>query len=357
MRLQLILNKKQKKDFINFVYEVYKNNPSYRDNFNFSAKNFLYQRDTFAKNCTIKPVLVYDQKKIVARCMYIHNKKLPALQIGFFEALKDQEIAVDMILAEAKKIAQEMGLPKIIIGLNGHLTYGVGFLTDNFDVPNSYDGIYTQDYYIDYFRKYALKEYGLTTYYMLVDKFNYEQKLLKRIYKNFSFRTINLKDFKKEMKILGDLFNKTLGDTQFYFHKEIIESYELLKELLPLIKNENIIYVMKDGQEIGFIFWHPNYHELFKSNKKSSTIKFIINHALNKNKIKEMKTNAIGILPEYQGSSAIFGLFYEVYKVTKGRYIGGESSFVWDNNAKSTLLCRRVSEKDYKHYVVFVLDL
>lgn len=353
LKIEIANTNKQKRDFINFIYTVYKDVPNYRDNLNFSAKNFIYKKDTFAKNCITKPILIYNENNIVARCMYIYNKKLPILQIGFFESLKNNDEAVKMMLEEAKRYAKELGIDKIIIGLNGHLTYGVGFLKDNYKKSNSFDGIYTQDYYIDYFKKFNFIEHTLTTYYMMVNSFVYDEKLLNRIYKNFSFRTINLKNLKEEMNILGDLFNKTLGDTRYYFHKEIQESYEIIKAMVPLLKNENIVYAMKDNKEIGFLFWHPNYNQVLTQNRKNTDVSFLIKYNLNKSKVKEMKVNAFGILPEYSGSGAIIGLFNEVYKIVKNRYIGGESSFVWDDNKKSTLINRRVNEKECKHYVVF----
>ena len=55
------------------------------------------------------------------------------LQIGFFDAKHGQDEAVDLLINEAKGVAKSLNLEKIIVGLNGHVSYGVGILMDKFD--------------------------------------------------------------------------------------------------------------------------------------------------------------------------------------------------------------------------------
>ena len=357
LKLVEINSKSQKKAFCNFVYKVYWNNPCYKDQFNHSVRYFLYGKRGFIEQCRLLPVAVYANQEMVVRCLFIEHPSLPkTLQIGFFEALPDQQQAVDLILNKAELVARQWQVERIVIGMNGHLAYGVGFLSSHHDFPNSFDAVYTQSYYPDYFRLHHLKEHTLSTYQYQLKEARFDDEVLQSIYSQFTFRTINLKNFDQEIRTLSALFNNTLIHTQFYFNLLSQEYNELIRPLLPILSDENIIFVQHEGQEIGFIFWHPDYHELLHSGK-NRVLPFLLKYLLKKNTIKNFKINTIGVLPEYWHSGAATGLVYEVYKRIKDRYDVGESNFIWDNNLSSSGTSIRFTGQPFKHYVLFEKNL
>jgi len=353
MRLVKVNTRRLKKEFIELYYRVYARYPANRDNFDHAAANFLYQKDSFSRNCRIEPVLVSDGGQFVARAILLRHPRLDALQLGCFEALPGQGQAVDLILERASRLAGEWGVGTVIIGMNGHLTYGLGFLKDRQDLPAAFAGAYTPEYYPEYFSGRGFAEHALTTYYADTALFNPSQKLLDHAYSGISYRLIRLSDLKREMEILGDLFNKTLAGTRFYFHKDIRESYEMIREIRPLLKNENIIYAMKDDREIGFVLWHPNFNELIPDNRRINLQLFFLRCKLFGRSIKEFMINTIGVLPEYENTGVSLGLISEVVRRASGVYRGGETCFVWDDNVKSSRFCRALCKNALRHYVVY----
>lgn len=356
MHLIVTDTKPQRRAFVNFIYDVYQGNACFRDNLSANCKNFIYRHDAFARNCVAKPLLVYQNEKPVARAMLIHHPGLQAVQIGFFEALSAQEAAVTLLIETAKDFAREQGLPKILAGINGHSSYGVGFLLNRYDTPNPFDGGYGQPYYPAYFDRQGFRAHTFSTYFMYLDSFNPAAKTLGRIYAEFTFREINLKNLRREMEILGDLFNRTLADTPFFFPKSTAEWYDVFKALKPIIKNENIVYAMKNGREIGYIFWHPNYNQLIDKNRNSA-LSLVLQLLFRKKRLTEMKTNALGVLPEHFAGGAIIGLFNEMHQRAHGRFMTGETGFICDDNARSRLLTRRYCGEPYRRYALYELDL
>jgi len=352
-RLVSVTTRRLKKEFIELYYRVYARYPANRDNFDHAAANFLYQKDSFSRGCQIEPVLVSAGGQFVARAILLRHPCLDALQIACFEALPGQGRAVDLILERASRLAGEWGVDTVIVGMNGHLTYGLGFLKDRQDLPAAFSGAYTPEYYPEYFSGRGFAEHALTTYYADTALFDPSRKLLNHAYSGISYRVIRLNDLKREMEILGSLFNKTLAGTRFYFHKDIRESYEMIREIRPLLKNENIICAMKDGREIGFVLWHPNFNEIIPDNRRINLHVFFLRCKLFGGSIKEFMINTIGVLPEYENRGVSLGLINEVVRRVNGVYRGGETCFVWDDNIKSSLFCRALCREALRHYVVY----
>jgi hypothetical protein len=352
MHLVRVNTRRLKKEFIELYYNVYAKCQANRDNINYTAANFLYKKDSFSRNCQVEPVLVSDGDHFVARAVFLRHPRLDALQLGCFEALPDKNKAVDLLLERALRLAEEWGVRKVIIGMTGHLTYGIGFLKDRHDLPTVFSGTYSPEYYLDYFSKRGFIEYGLSTYYADATTFNPPKKLVDKACSGISYRLICLNDLEREMVILGDLFNKSLDKTRFYFHKDTRESFEMIRAIRPLLKNGNIIYAMKDGKEIGFVIWHPNFNEVMSNNSRISPLLFFLRCKLFGGRIKEFMINTIGVLPEYENTGVSLGLLNEIFKQVNGVYRGGETGFVWDDNLKSSLFCQTYC-KTLRHYVVY----
>ncbi|MDR1396564.1 MAG: hypothetical protein LBJ14_02360 [Desulfarculales bacterium] len=350
-------NRRLKKEFLKLYYRVYSGHKCNRDNFNHNAANFLYRKDSFSKNCFIEPVLVYDSGHYAARAIFLHHPLLDSLQLGFFEALPGCRSAVDLLLEYAAVLAENLKTGRVIIGLNGHLTYGVGFLKDNYSLPAVFDGAYTPPYYPSLFSGRGFTEHELTTYYAATADFAPPPSLLRKINTNISYRFIRLHDLKREMEILGDLFNRTLNGTHFYFNKKIIESFEMIKMIRPLLNRRNIIYAVKEGREIGFAIWHPNFNEVLGNNRRVRPLNFFIRCKLHGAKIKDFKVNTIGVLPEYSNSGVSLGMINEIYKQVSGVYQGGETNFVWNDNYKSSRFCAALCRHALRRYAVYEWDL
>lgn len=347
------ISAKDKAEFINFAYRVYRDMPAYRDNMSYAAKDLIYRRSSFSKACQIRPLLIREDGNTVLRCALIAHPGLQAVQVAFFEALPDRQSAVDRMLEAAHEFAGEYNLSALLIGINGHTSYGVGFLCDRFDTPNPFDGVYTPSYYPAYFRELGFLEHHLSTYFVRNLNAPFDKRLLDKVYRRFTFRRANLRNLRGETAILGDLFNRSLEDTPFFYPRPIEEWYEVFHDLKPLLKDENLLYVMSEGKEVGFLFWHPNYNMLLHRNQKSSAAEYYLNYLFRKRHMTELKINAIGILPEYHHSGAIVGLFNELKVMTKDRFQSGETGFVFDDNLPSAQLCRQFCGPAYRHYSMF----
>ena len=98
--------------YLRFQRQLYRGDGSYVSTSSFVLRELLCQTTPFARACRVEPVLVEDGGRVLAQAMFIVHPGLPALQVSFFEALEGQQRAVDLLLAEAKRRAKGLDLPR-----------------------------------------------------------------------------------------------------------------------------------------------------------------------------------------------------------------------------------------------------
>ena len=334
MFVKVVKDKKDIKTFKKFRKDLYNNDPYYVSTIEFTCDMLLKKETLFSKTCEIVPLLVYDNNLVVAECLLIHNPKDNFVQISFFEALENVHEAVELIKKESRKFAEERNLKRIIVGLNGHLSYGVG-LTVDIKAPNTFDSTYTKPYYIDYFKD------GIT-HNLVAFTSNIKEVIPNLKVKNtgFAIRPINLKNFKEEMELFRNICNETIGKTFLYTKADKHHFEELMSSMTFFLKPENILFAEDRGEVVGFIFWHPDYNEILRKGKYNSLMNIAVRYIFNKNKINKVKLNSIGVKEEYQGIVTL-QLLKETSKYLD-KYDTIETNFVWENNRKSMLINKRL---------------
>lgn len=353
MKLIDIYTNGQKKRFVEFIYALYAGDRYWVDTSLFILKIFLYQTDTFSKQNFVRPIAVQEDGRTIAQCMLIHDPRLPYLQIGFFDALPDQDDAIRMLLAEANNAARTRGVEMIVIGLHGHVSYGVGILMPGVEKKISFDSLYNKPYYCGYFEGPGFKKHTLSTYRFKLDGVRRRIAGLARTYEGFSFRTLRIHDFKSEMILFGNLCNQCLHQTFLYFDREPENLFELMSDLKPLLRPEHLFFALKNGREVGFFFWHPDYNAVLPPGRKNSLAALMARYLLLKSRINTVKINAIGVLPEYQRTGVVAGLLDAALKRAPARFLSGETNFVWDGNRNSRLLNLKLGNTVDRTYAVY----
>jgi hypothetical protein len=350
-----VTTRRQKRSFVDFIYRVYAGQPCYKDTLMPVVKLFLHEGDTFTSESFVRPVQVASRGEIAAQCMLVHHPRLPMLQVAFFEALPERAEAVERLVDEARAEARRRGLRKIVAGLNGHLAYGVGFLADAFDVPCPFDSLYTPDYYLPYWSTHADAVHTLSTYRFVVAEAPLPDAVLRRASERFHYRRMDTSRFREEMILLGELSNRFLDETYLYFERDPYAMYQLLRPIRPLLRSEHLVFACRDGREIGFLFWHPDFNEVMPGGTRNSALATGIRCLMGRRRIRTAKLNAVGIDRRYRGSPVAAGLLHELVRSCAGQYDTVETNFVWDSNRRSTLLNTHFPHREARHYKTFEL--
>ncbi len=351
MKIIFVKSKSDYKNFLAFKYSLYKNDKNYVDTASFVLEDVLYQKTPFTKECDVQPIMaVSESGEIKAEAILLFHKALPYLQIAFFEAVENAGDAVNAILVSAKEKARQLGIKEIIIGLNAHISYGVGILTSGFEYKNSFDSLYNKNYYKDYFS--ALPKETLSTYRgeVSVAKDNLMQHNFES---EVRIETARINDIRSACARMQALCEKTISKTFLYYKAGKDHFYYLMKDLAPFLKDENLLFAVdKNGNDIGFVFWHPEFNQMLEGGVKTSTLKILYGYLFKRKDIESAKLNAVGSL----SAKATSALLLEFCKRIEGRYKYLETNFVWDNNVRSTHLNQRFFGQAHRKYEVYFLN-
>jgi len=354
---ELIVNtKKEQEMFIKFRKHIYYNNQIYIDNHLFMIKQLFSKKTCFLDDKEVIPILIKDDCKIKCQCIAIYTKKLPDyIQLCFFESEENNLEAVIFLIKKVTEIGRKYGCTKLVVGLNGHVNYGLGLLYSHFNEKNSFGASANPDFYNNYFKELKFKENLLNTYLWndMENKVDKYFSIINKINRAYSFEFMEKGKFDFYSKIYTDLNNACFPGHKYYYNRTYKEDKEMLKEMFLFIKPDSLIFAFKDDKPVAFIFWYLDFNELVSHKEEFGITTYIKNLFFNKN-IKKAKIVEIGILEDYRQSGLVLGLMYQVYlRLKKYRINKGESSWILDENTDSNSICKAFCDGLYKRYAVY----
>ena len=357
MEIREVKTKEEKKRFVRFIYELYQGDPHFCDVNVLFVKIFLYRQDSFSRRNKVFPILITEGTEIKLECIFIVDET-SEIKLSFLEFVPNAKEYLTRLEQYARELMRTFGKEKVIIGVNGQISYGLGILVNAGDEEFEFNSNYHGEYYTRELdeafpvRKRAFSyQYDAAHSLSLID-----QGTLDRVNHEYQFRFLDVRHFKREMLLLGKLCHESLKSTPYYAEKTPLEMYELMKNVKFIMKREDVIFAMKDGREIGFIYVHPDYAELF-DRPRLNYVKFYLRF-LRRNPGKVIY-NVIGVLPEHQATGVAVALIHRSILLRKDQYPSGVSSFILEENVPSNKLCKKLStgiNKEFHLYEIWRED-
>ncbi|MBO4701458.1 MAG: hypothetical protein J5625_02215 [Lachnospiraceae bacterium] len=361
MKTEIADSKKLQNKFLSFRKKIYGEKKLYVDNSFFMLKEIFSDKLHFTKSLSITPLMVEDdENNILCEGIIAVARDLPEyVQLCFFEALEGVSEAVNLLVDEAGKIGKSKGCKRLVIGLYGHVNYGLGFLDSHFDKVNSFSSPGNPSFYNDYFRSLKCEEVKLNSYFThsLDGRLMRYEKILEKLNREYEFKKFDKKHFEEYSKMYTDLNNKCFTDHKYYYVRDYKDDEEMLKELFLFMKEDSLIFAFKDGKPAGFILWYPDFNELAKPGEAFGTKHYFKNIFGNK-KIKTCKVMEYGVLDEYRGVGLPFALIAHVYSILSNYGVSQvESSWILADNEDSNSFCKAFCDELYKEYVVYEKEI
>jgi hypothetical protein len=355
MEICEVRTKKEKRSFIRFVYDLYKDDPNFCDlNLTF-VKIFLYKQDGFARRCKVLPIQMKEKGEIKLECMYVMDET-KEIKLSFLEFVPHAREYLEALLEYTKELMRKHQKEKTIVGVNGQISYGLGILTDAYNRKFEFNANYHKEYYAkELDEAFPVMKRAFSYQYDAKHSLaQLDQAMLKQVREKYRFRYLNLWRFKRDMLLFGELCHASLKSTPYYAEKKPYEMYELMNKMRFLMRKEDLIFAMKDGKEIGFIYTHPDYAELFgkpRLNYVTFFLRFLKKHP------KNVIYNVIGVLPEHQASGVAVALIERSIQIRKKDYPQGVSSFILEDNLPSTKLCGKLSTGINKEFHLYEISM
>lgn len=302
---------------------------------------------------------VVDGTRTLCQAVFIIHKNNPDdMCVSFFESFENQDDAVSYLMNEGELFAKNHNCKKLIIGLEGHCNNGLGFSLETKNSP-SFGECYNKPYYQEYFSQYQ-KIYA-TSYHG--DRKITEDSLPNDLEKHghdftstvCEYADFSRKKFPQTMKRYTDLNNEIFAEHSYYFTREYEEDRELFNSMRLLLRNNNLIFLKNGDEDIGYIFWYPEFNEFVPVQKGAGWLTYFMTKIL-KRQTKNAKVVELGVKASYRKTLAAVRLLYEGTIASRGtKYI--ISSWILDKNLLSTYITKRYTSHLLKKYVLYEKDL
>ncbi len=372
IEIKKVENKKDLKKFINFPHDLYKDDPNYVPMLDMAAKElFSEKKNPFFEHSSVQNYLAYKDGKLAGRISAIRNNNYNKYHNsnvgfwGFFDVINDYEVA-KALFDTAKKWNQDHGFEAMIGPVNFSTNDTAGLLIEGYDMPPITEMTYNKPYYQDLIEKYGFKkDMDLFAYMIYAENVSEKsvkladliQKRLEK--KGITIRQINMKDFKNEVAKIKEVYNKA-WEKNWGFVPATDKEFEFLAEGLKMIVNPQYALVAEhEGKFVGFALTIPNINEITINFKRGKLFPFnIFKLLMKKNKTKYVRIITLGVIEGYRklGIEAVF--FARIIEsAKKNNIIGGEASWILENNEMMNMAAEKLHGEKYKTYRIYRKDI
>ncbi|MBE7170730.1 MAG: hypothetical protein INR73_09070 [Williamsia sp.] len=368
-RIEKVSSSRQLKLFIDFVHDLYKEDPNY------VPELFIAQRDLltpgkhpFHEHSTLQLFLAYEGDKIIGRIAAILNNNYNAFNgvqegfFGFFDCINDQATA-DLLLNEATSWVKQKGATKILGPVNPSTNETCGMLIEGFDSPPVVMMTYNAAYYpalveqAGFAKNVDLIAYKLTTADYTDQRLqNITEALKKRLSsRNITFRPVDLKNFKEEVAKLREIYNSAWDKNLGFVPMTEKEFAYMAKDLKLILDKDFCMVAEHEGKIVGFSLAIPDINQIQRTVKRGRLLPTgIFKLLFGRKKINNLRVLALGIVEGYR-KTGIDMYFYRsiIENGIRKNFISAEASWILEHNVPMNKAMISINGKPYKKYRIY----
>jgi hypothetical protein len=363
--IQPVITQRDTKRFIRFQWEIYADFPMWVPPLLMDRRKLMdRKKNPFYKHSKAEFFLATRNGAIVGRIAAIvndnHNKEHRENIgfFGFFECINDQEVANALLQA-----AQDWLRTHGVTAMRGPATPSVndeyGLLVEGFDKPPVVLMPYNPPYYATLLENAGLRK-AKDLYAYRVDKDKvFSDKLVRvvealRRREELTFRTIDMKNFDREIAVIKDLYNRAWQRNWGAVPMTDEEFAALAKDLKPVVVPELVIIAEYKGDPVGFALSLPDLNLALMHNRRGYLLPGLFCLMRYKKAINGVRIIVLGVVPERLKTGAGGVLFYETARrnVENGYYFG-EASWVLEDNVMMNRGAELMNAWRYKTYRLY----
>ena len=357
------------KEFYNFSFKLYKNNPNWVSPFWIEFKEFFKKKNPFWEHARVKLFIAYKNDEIVGRIAAIVddfyckiNKKNIGF-FGFFECIKDYKCAEALFISTQNWFISNR-IKKVQGPINGRVDLGCGLLYKGFDSLQSLLSSYSPEYYISFIEKLGMKK--------VRDFFNYyidlkepipnklHEKAIRCASSDVKIRLFNRFRTQKELKWWIKFFMDCFIDHWGYIpvSEDEVKSRFGIKQLRWIVDSRLFLIAEYEGSPVAFIWSTPDYNQIFQKLNGKLGLFNIVKFLFNKQRINKGILHFIGIKKEFRNQDIGSFLNYKTLVEMKNRgYLGAEVNFIDEENVVAHKTILETNAKIFKKFRVFEKEL
>lgn len=362
--IRVVKDKKDVKDFIYFIEELYKNHQNYvYPIFNALKKEF---KKIVLEDKTYNAILSIDEGVIKGRLLFTYDySKKQGKQIcyfSFFDSIDDINIVKELF----EYMELDMKENNVDYSEGTFAPYDAdtrrGVLISGFDIDPTIFTSYNYEYYGKLLEEYGYSK-AIDTVSLNADVNEKSKKRLNTISKYFSrshdvrVDSLTWKNLDKDMEDVHEILSLATNEV-VYQDAPSIEVIAKTAKQLKLFINPKLIKIARENETnkpIGFCLVLPDFNQVFKKTKgRIKPIQILIN----KRKITKARGTLQYIVPEYQNTGLIAHIFNSLYDEFKAVGITDfEAGTMMENNPKPINAFKKFGGEIIKVYRIYGKEL
>ncbi len=342
-----------------------KEDPCYVPPFPGSVIRIFNHKHPFHNQGKLFPFLAYKNGvpvgRIVATLYNTHNKFYNDKVgfFGFFDSINNEEVSFKLFNT-AQNVLKNHGMSSMRGPYNPTVNDECGLLIEGFEKPPFIMMPHNPSYYERHYENFGLsKVTDLFAFYVSADS-TPPSKLIKIVEHakssaGITIRDLNINNLKNEIPIIADLYNKTLKRNWGFVPISVEELEYVARDLKQIIDPRFVLFAEKDGIAVGFCMFIPNINEFLLKARSSHGLMRILKVAwyLKTRFPKELRLAVLGVLPEFRNKGVASIFYLEALMRAKGKVVGGEMSWVEENNKEIIKAIELMGGKKYKTYRIY----
>lgn len=323
-------------------------------------RDLVGRRSCFRDHARVESCLVVDGPRDVARFCLIHDRLLPDhVQVAFFEALPGIVGLADVVADEARR--RFPGVPRLVVGLNGHIDLGAGFLLDGFDAPQMFGLPYSPPYYPEYFA--GFDAIALASYRFPVrDYVAFGAEAGAGTDARIRVRALDFGAFERDVRIYNALCNQCFCGHPFWSERPLADDLDDFRSLRPFLRGEYLLFAEEAGNPVGFLLWFPDFHEMGRPGRAVSLRDRLRLWCANpRADFRSFLIATIAHLPGHAATAVPVALFARLAAIVReSRFESFEGGVIFADNVRSTGMTRRLATTivgraptPYRRYAIY----
>jgi GNAT superfamily N-acetyltransferase len=186
------------------------------------------------------------------------------------------------------------------------------------------------------------------------------RRVAERVARNphLAIRRAELAHFEREFQAVLRIYNRSLATLPNFAPVAEEEFRRFVRELMPALREDLILFALVDGQEVGFSLALPNLAEAFHASRGMRHLWQAPLFALAMRRIKSVSFKILAVDPDYWSLGLDALMFARLIEACLRRgFEWMDMSLTGEDNPQTNKLAMRLGAEEYKRYRTFVVEL
>jgi ribosomal protein S18 acetylase RimI-like enzyme len=370
MNIQTVKNRRDLRDFIDFPYHHYRDDPNWVAPLRSEQwAQFNSDKNPMLNHCETELFLLKEGKEVIGRCsafvdhLAVVHWGEPIGLFGSFECVDD--LAGAKLLLNA---ARDWLLVKGMQGMRGPWSFASqewGLEIEGGDRPPVILAPHNPPYYAGFFEAFGLgKAIDLIAYVGdMAQGYQFPERYLKltgviQSRYGVTVRPVNMDNLETEVMTIVELSNRSIKENWGYYPVTPEEARAMAHDLKAIV-NPDALLIAEDqqGQPIGFALSLPDVNTILKGLNGRLFPFGWLKLLFGLKKIRQYRMWGLGVVPEYQGKAIDTLLYKATYEALKDRKVRMEINYVLEDNHRMNNALLKLGVEPIRRYRVYEMAI